>query len=304
MSLKEKWQELPSNARLGIMVGGIFVSVIALAAVVQSTRGPTREIAGQPIGANKPANFRVPTARETGVDDLLQSKVSRRAPWAWITESRRWRPIASCCSVSFRRCAALRVQTVDQTLWDEVQRLSRELERLKFSGGGAVAQGLVGPDGLLVVGEMGNRFLPTPCRCFLVRSASSTFSQCGASVRTTAPNSACSRGSDPKEEKEVKRRQGADCLPANGKSVRRFLAQRYGRSDSPTRRAKDPVPAVLRVKTDGFPQSLHHDVRECFVIISGFGDLRANEPLCAPKVSRASRRRCGYRRSDGRVCRR
>ena len=70
MSLKEKWQELPSNARLGIMVGGIFVSVIALAAVVQSTRGPTREIAGQPIGANKPANFRVPTARETGVDDL------------------------------------------------------------------------------------------------------------------------------------------------------------------------------------------------------------------------------------------
>jgi conjugal transfer pilus assembly protein TraB len=46
--------------------------------------------------------------------------------------------------------------------------------------------------------------------------------------------------------------------------------------DAPTSAVtqKNPVPALIRVKTDAvLPNGFRHDVRECFVIVSGFGVL-------------------------------
>lgn len=282
MSLKEKWQELPSNARLGIMVGGIFVSVIALAAVIQSTRGPTREIAGQPIGANKPANFRVPTARETGVDDLAAKLESIEK--STVGMDNRVKKMEADRQLLFRQLQEMRGTqgsngvTVD--IVDEVQRLSRELERLKFSGGGAVAQGLVGPDGLPVVGEGGKPLsADNPADAFSSAALPQPSVSAAPVFAPPPPTLRVVGAATPKEEKKSKDdKERIAYLPMGSQ----FEGVLLNGMDVPTSNAKskDPVPAVLRVKTDAIlPNHFTHDVRECFVIISGFGDLSSERAV-------------------------
>lgn len=282
MSLTEKWQELPSNARLGLMVGGIFVSFIGLAAIVQSTSGSTREIAGQPVGPNKPANFRVPTAKETGVGDLA-AKLESIERSSQVMDVR-MKKVEADRQLLFKQLQEMRgVQgssgaTVD--LVDEVQRLSLELEALRFTGRppqssqtGLVAsdgQPLKGPDGRPLTAPGTTEFPAAPpvypAPTYSIEPPRPTLRVVGAlpPVKETKPSEASM--------------DRLAYLPMGSQ----FEGVLLNGMDVPTSTSKnkDPMPSVLRVKTDAIlPNHFVHDVRECFVIISGYGDLSSERAI-------------------------
>lgn len=278
-SLQDKWKGLPSNARLGIMVGAIFTSVIVVASFVQSTKGSKREIAGQPVGENRPANFRVPTRTETGVDDLA-AKLDAFERSSQSVDARLKR-IEADRALLFKQLQEMRGSqnsagvTVD--LVDEVQRLSRELDSLRFASGSPIASSPVGTDGRPLIGEDGqplvahgsNEISPFP-----------TYGVQPPVFEPPRPTLRVVGAPQPKpEDRVVSAAQTPIAYLPMGSQFEGVLLNGMDVPTS-TAKSKDPVPSVLRVKTDAIlPNHFSHDVRECFVIISGYGDLSSERAI-------------------------
>lgn len=279
MSLVDKWNELPSNARLGIVVAGIFGTVLVVAALVQGSK-PERTIAGQPVGQNRPANFRVPTPAETGVADLAAKLESFERTASQMDN--RMKRLEADRALLFRQLQQMRGVTdssgVTVDLVDELQRLSREMEALRFSQpSAAVPVHAQTADGEPVLDSSGQPILLPGAAP--VQPGPSAFPAPFPVMEAPRPTLRVV-GAQPRREetRTATRSEPIAYLPMGSQ----FEGVLLNGMDVPTSTAKskDPVPAVLRIKTDAIlPNHFSHDVRECFVIISGFGDLSSERAL-------------------------
>lgn len=155
---------------------------------------------------------------------------------------------------------------VNADLIESVRRLSEELRELKEKGGVTAAPALDSPlpgGGVARVSEA-----PGPARPTL-KSFGGKDSSATATVAKDGDHDLRTRKTG---------RESLAYLPAGSMFEAVLMNGAYAPTNSVARR--NPVPMLLRVHSDAIlPNRLRQDIRECFVIISGYGELASERLL-------------------------
>ncbi|MBG6083009.1 TraB/VirB10 family protein [Rubrivivax gelatinosus] len=262
-SLKEFWRDSSKNQRLTVMGVGFVGSMIAIAAILDSgnpSAGPQRkpsEISRAQLALPKVADKSVEglaAAQQAQSDELtrLRDEIARERQDKELLLGR--------LNESDRN--GKQPDSVTTDLLNEVVALKKEVSSLQakqFSAAtGSTAPSLNDP-------------LPTPAAS--EAAASAPEAQRGRRLQVSGEAKPVAKKST-----EQGTARPAAYLPP-GTMMEATLLNGI---DAPTNSVaqKNPVPSVMRVKTDAVLPNYHvYDVKECFVLVSGFGVLstsRAN----------------------------
>ena len=261
-SLKQLWQDSSKNQRLAVMGVGFVGSMVAIATVMGNgdpTAGPQRK----PPEVSR-AQLVLPKVADKSVEGLAASQQAQKDEVARLRED-----IAR--ERSDKELLMKRLDEADRSgkkpdgvttdLLNEVVALKNKVADLEAKGVSAAASSPV---------PSLNDPLPNPDPADAAAPAQDVPQ--GKRLRVSGETRQPAKKQDQANERPVA------YLPKGAM----FEATLLNGMDAPTSQVaqKNPVPSVMRVKTDAVLPNYHlYDIKECFVLVSGYGVLgtsRAN----------------------------
>jgi len=263
--LLKKWRTFSPNQRL-MLAGGSAIGLVFLVAMMFGTKGETPEGMKR---KDTPTHFNLPVSK-----DLSMEQLSARVEEFSATEKENKKALESFIQQQEAEKANAKTDTKDLATADmarELKNLKVEIDTLKARKPAKADASDSGPEGT----PPGlNDQLPNPGGAPSDNSGPPPAGQGdsgSAIVEAERPKLRVIGGGKKKIElTEDEEKTPVGYMPMGSN----FEGILLNGMDAPTSSAtrKNPVPALIRLDTDAILPSLHrYDIRECFVIVTGFG---------------------------------
>lgn len=261
--MKDRWAHMPPRTKQRVGVIGVLVGVVVLAWVILAGSGNTGRTDRSAVQDGRVTNMLLPTenARELGVASLAGGVEDLRQENQRLSEQiQREQELRAAQEGEAMRGGQLRGR--DAQVMQQIDALRAEIRELKQNGPAQVAQ----PVEIQEVEVSGEAVAP---------------SGYGGIRRIESP-------APPAEEPAEEASSNATTDTSLRNAEMENVAQMYIPSgaivtgvlitglDAPTGRgaATDPVPVLVRVKKEAIlPNRFRADVKECFILAAGAGDL-------------------------------
>lgn len=282
--LAEKWEGLSSKAKQQIILFGVIFGVGFVAFIGLNSGGPsTRAVDPAQIDAEV-SNRLLPdqNTREIGMSGMSQDVEAVRGNLHTLTEQmqamdeyRKQQQQNALNSGGDRTREQLRI---------ELDEIKQQLEALRINGIQAQAQ----PQGSAPASVDGGPAAPTyvpaseiangaygGIRSIRTEGAQASGTADLGDMDSDSPNAAPDYSDDGSGDKEGRRRGPAQSYIPSGSIIRGVMLTGL---DAPTGKGamKDPVPVLVRIQHEAIlPNRYRADVKECFALVAGQGDLAA-----------------------------